>query len=268
MTDEGIHRETAEGWDAIAASKYRDELEARVALLRSGRSGLLEVEAAGLAPLVRGAAVVHLQCSHGLDTLSLLDLGASAVVGVDISPEMIRLARELARRVGRPARWFRADVVEPPAELERSADVVYTGKGALPWITDLDAWASSVHRILRPGGVLYVFEGHPLDNLWDRDAGELRLRDDGVGYFDDAPRENPGFPADAARRARPGGPVMRERPWRPDQVMRALAGAGLVHRGYREYPDLFWNQFPSWTDALRRRLPHAYSLRFARPADR
>ena len=261
--------ETAHGFDAIAATKYRAEFAARLDLLRTGGHSLLDVEVEELRDHIPGASVVHLQCSHGLDTLSLRSLGAADVAGIDLSSEMIRLAEELADELGWPARWFWADATDPPDVLDASADLVYTGKGSLPWIMDLDKWAAAVRRILKPGGCIYVFEGHPLDNLWDREASTLELRDDGVGYFDAEARENPGFPAAAVRDVHPGPgrPAMRERFWRPDQVMAVLAKAGLHHESYREFPDLFWDQFPHWSEQLRRRLPHSYSLRYRLPAD-
>ena len=261
------HAETAQAWNAIAASKYRLELDSRVALLRSGGHSLLDVEVAALRDLLPGASVVHLQCSYGVDTMSLLALGAASVVGLDISSEMIRLSEELAEAVGCRIQWFCADVVDPPMELEASADLVYTGKGSLPWIMDLEAWAAAIHSILKPRGVLYVFEGHPLDNLWDRDSPALRLREDPVGYFDQDARENPGFPAAALHRALPGSarPIMKEKFWRPDQIMAALSRAGLRHESYCEHPDLFWNQFPNWPHDLKERLPHSYSLQYRRP---
>jgi SAM-dependent methyltransferase len=266
MDPRRTHAETAQGWNRVAASKYQLELDERITLLRSGRSSLLDVELVALKPLVAGASVVHLQCSHGLDTLSLLDLGAASVVGLDISSEMIRLAQELAHALGRKVRWFCADVLDPPAELEASADLVYTGKGSLPWIMDLEAWATAVRSVLKPGGTLYVLEGHPLDNLWHRESPIPRLREDSAGYFDEQARENPGFPAAALQRVQTGAarPIMRERFWRPDQVMAALSRAGLRHESYSEHPDLFWDQFPHWPDDIKRRLPHSYSLQYRR----
>ena len=37
---------------------------------------------------------IHLQCAAGHDTLSLLNLGAHRVIGVDISDKMIELVRK------------------------------------------------------------------------------------------------------------------------------------------------------------------------------
>lgn len=255
------HRETGAAWDVIARQKYRTEFDDHVALLKSGSDNLLPDERDLLEPLLRGAHVVHLQCSHGLDALGLLNAGAASVVGVDISPEMVAQARAKAEAVGATrARFVVADASDPPGSLDGTADLIYTGRGALPWILDLPRWASAAARLLKPGGHLFVYEGHPLANLWDRSASELRLRD-GVGYFDTEAGEVPGFPADVVDRAMGlKRPRMLERHWRPGEVVEALVGAGFRVLKTPEFPTTFWNQFPSWPDALRERLPNSYAV--------
>jgi hypothetical protein len=113
---------------------------------------------------------IHLQCSGGWDAVSLVEQGAHEVVGIDISPRMIAMARRRAQALGLNASFYVSDVLDTPHELDGSADLVYTGKGALPWIMDMEAWARVVARLLAPGGLLYVFEGHPLDGVWDVDG--------------------------------------------------------------------------------------------------
>jgi hypothetical protein len=140
------------------------------------------------------------------------------------------------------------------------ADIVYTGKGALPWMMDLGAWANVVARLLRPGGRVFVFEGHPLDVLWERTADSLQLRQD-AGYFDDVPQENPGFPAEVVERELgPQRPRLLERSWTPAAVITSLLCAGLTLELFEEHPLLFWRQFPRWSDELIARLPHSYSV--------
>ena len=84
---------------------------------------------------------IHLQCAAGEDTLSLWNLGAAEVVGVDISDTMIEIARRKSAALGAPARWFACDLLATPHELDGSADLVYTGKGALNWLHDIEGWA-------------------------------------------------------------------------------------------------------------------------------
>lgn len=81
--------------------------------------------------------MVHLQCSHGLETLSLLNLGAREVVGLDLSKEMLEMARWKPEALSADAVWVHSDVLDIPEELKGTADVVFTGGGALPWVSDI-----------------------------------------------------------------------------------------------------------------------------------
>ena len=49
------------------------------------------------------------------------------------------------------------------------ADLVYTGRGAILWLQDLDAWAAVLRRLLAPAGRLVIFDGHPAEWLFDAD---------------------------------------------------------------------------------------------------
>lgn len=115
-----------------------------------------------------GLDVVHLQCHIGTDTLSLHRLGASTVTGVDLSPRSLEEARAVAARAGAPITYVEADVYSAPAALGgRTFDLVYTGIGALCWLPSVDRWAGTVRDLLRPGGRLFLREGHPM--LWSLD---------------------------------------------------------------------------------------------------
>ena len=64
-----------------------------VELIRSGGSNLFPVEDDLIGDLHgRCRRAIHLQCAGGRDTLSLWNLGADEVVGVDFSPRMLELA--------------------------------------------------------------------------------------------------------------------------------------------------------------------------------
>lgn len=262
------HRETAKAWDIIARAKYEAEFREHVELLRSGQHNLLAVELEMLGTLLRGAHVVHLQCSHGLDALGLLNAGAASILGIDISEEMIRQAQAKAAAVGAEAAEFIcADITDLPDTFSSTANLVYTGRGSLPWVLDLEAWAESVSRLLRPMGHVFVFEGHPLDALWDREADGLVLRPN-IGYFDAAPSEAPGFPASVVTRAAGSErPRMLERQWRPAEVIEGLLARGLELKAFREYPVLYWDQFPRWPIELRNRLPHSYAILAQKPPE-
>ena len=260
MTRNRHHDENGAAWDIVARAKYEAEIEEHIAFLRAGGHTLLTPEIEALRPHLSRAHVVHLQCSHGLTALGLLNLGAGSVTGIDISPAMIQQAQHKASALGRSATFVCADVLEVPASFDGSADIVYTGGGALPWMMDLKAWAKVIARLLRPGGRVFIFEGHPLDALWEREADSLQLRQD-VGYFDTVPRESPGFPAEVVERELgPQRPRLVERFWTPAEVITSLLSAGLTLELFQEHPLLYWNQFPRWSAGLIARLPHSYSL--------
>ena len=116
---------------------------------------------------IRGLRGVHLQCHIGTDTLSLARLGAQ-MSGLDFSQASLSEARALAERCGVAIEFvesevYRAAQVLPPATF----DLVYTGIGALCWLPSIDAWARTVSELLKPGGRLFIREGHPM--LWALD---------------------------------------------------------------------------------------------------
>ena len=115
---------------------------------------------------VAGLRCVHLQCHIGTDTLSLSRLGAS-MTGLDFSPASLAEARKLAERTGADIRYVEADVYDAPAATGDGYDLVYTGNGALCWLPDVRRWALTVAALLRPGGRLFLREGHPV--LWALD---------------------------------------------------------------------------------------------------
>ena len=111
---------------------------------------------------VDGLDLVHLQCHIGTDTVGWARRGAN-VVGLDFSATALQVAGELSVACGLDIDWVEADVYDAAAALGGSLfDVVYTGIGALDWLPDLHQWARVVHSLLRPGGVLYVVELHPM----------------------------------------------------------------------------------------------------------
>jgi SAM-dependent methyltransferase len=113
---------------------------------------------------VSGLRGVHLQCHIGTDTISLARLGAR-MSGLDFSPAAIEQAETLAARTDSEVDFHVADVYEAVQVLgEASYDLVFTGIGALCWLPSIDRWAQTVAGLLRPGGRLFIREGHPM--LW------------------------------------------------------------------------------------------------------
>ena len=123
---------------------------------------------------LRGLRGAHLQCHIGTDTVSLARLGAR-MTGLDFSPAALAEARRLAERTGSDTDFVQGDLYDAVQLLGAEAyDLVFTGVGALCWLPDVQRWAAVVAALLRPGGRLFLREGHPV--LWALDY----LRTDGV----------------------------------------------------------------------------------------
>ncbi len=113
---------------------------------------------------VTGLDTVHLQCHIGTDTVSLARLGAR-VTGLDFSEPALEVAGRLATDADVEVTFVRSDVYGAVDALGPARfDLVYTGIGALCWLPDVRRWAQVVAALLRPGGRLFIREGHPM--LW------------------------------------------------------------------------------------------------------
>ncbi len=258
-----MHQSNRQGWNE-GAERYAEEFDEAVAFLRGGGQALLAPEVRILGDL--GAwcrRAIHLQCAAGTDTLSLWRLGAAEVVGVDISDAMIALAERKSAALDAPARWFRRDVLATPRELDGAADLVYTGKGALNWLHDIDGWARVVARLLAPDGRFYLFEGHPITWIFEHGAPELRLDPRYGDYFSTRPEPDQGWPDEyigALSRPKEDLAIKWERQWRIGDVINALLAAGLRVAHFEEHPDPYWPQFPHLPEEVARKLPQTYSL--------
>ncbi|MEZ4247638.1 MAG: class I SAM-dependent methyltransferase [Polyangiales bacterium] len=170
---------TRRSWN-VATKNHNAHKGDQAAAFREGFDPLFPEELALLGPL-EGRRVVHLQCNAGQDTLGLARRGA-AVLGVDLSDEAIRFARELSAATGIPARFEESELLTWLAQTDERFDLAFSSYGAVGWIGDLDAWARGIARVLVPGGRFVYVEFHPL--VWSVDEnGALR----GDDYFEDKP---------------------------------------------------------------------------------
>ncbi|MGB7055389.1 MAG: class I SAM-dependent methyltransferase [bacterium] len=110
-----------------------------------------------LLPKVRGNRVLDAGCGPGAYAQILVRRGAE-VVGVDISPKMLRLARE---RVGDKVEFHQADLTKPMKFLKGSSFDVVISPLVIPYIRDLNRLFKDFYRVLRSPGVLVFSDGHP-----------------------------------------------------------------------------------------------------------
>jgi SAM-dependent methyltransferase len=241
-----VTRANRGAWEAASRKHVReyDELLAEAA----AGSSLADAERGLLREILgRSPEVVHLQSGHGLDDVALVQAGAKSVLGVDYSEVATGAARRRAKDLGVACRYV-AGLVPVVPLADASADLVYTGKGALIWMPDLAAWAGEAARLLRPGGHLFVFEQHPAAVLWSWDEDEARIRAD-RDYFGRS-HVNDSFPA--------GGAV--EWQWTLGELVTAVVAAGMEIVSLSEYPEPFWRMGGVTAAAWDGRLPNSFAL--------
>jgi SAM-dependent methyltransferase len=129
--------------------------------LASGSVGVVEFDHPYLGD-VAGRSLLHLQWHYGMDTLSLARLGAIAT-GIDFSAEAVVAARRPSGESGTPDRFEATELCLTQRTLDGERfDIVYTRVGAIYWLPGIARWGEIVASTLRPGGVFYTRECHPL----------------------------------------------------------------------------------------------------------
>jgi SAM-dependent methyltransferase len=187
-----------------------------------------------------GLDVVHLQCHLGTDTVSLARLGARSTTGLDFSPSALGWARELAVRAANDVAFVDGDVYDAVELLgAHRFDLVYTGIGAICWLPSIGRWAEVVAGLLRPGGRLFMREGHPV--LWSmsdpRPDGLLVIE---YPYFETEGaifREETSY----AGVGTVGAPESVGFNHGLGEIFAALRDAGLVMTSFEEHREVPWN---------------------------
>ncbi len=262
-------------WDERAPA-HAASADYRVAAFADDPAHLSDVVRFDLPRLgdIRGLRGVHLQCHIGTDTMSLARLGAT-MTGVDFSPASLAEARRISALAGTPAEYVESDVYRAPDKLERAGyDLVYTGIGALCWLPDIRRWAQVVADLLRPGGRLFIREGHPV--LWalpdPRPDGLLALE---LPYFEQA---EPTVWNEGGTYVETDAEFVHNttHEWNHGlgEIVTALIEAGMTVTGLVEHDTVPWNALPGqmrqvdngeWQLEDRpHRLPHTYTLQAVR----
>jgi len=128
---------------------------------------------------VTGKQLLHLQCHFGMDTLSWARLGAE-VTGADFSPKAISLAQNLSNELRIPAQFICSNIYDLPSSLDEQFDIVFATEGVLTWLPDLPRWMQIAAKYVKPGGFLYLADGHPFTWIFDDNCDEMKLK---YSYF-------------------------------------------------------------------------------------
>lgn len=225
---------------------------------------------------IAGLRGAHLQCHIGTDTVSLARRGAR-MTGLDFSAAALVEGRRLAERTGADVDFVEAELYDAVDALGAGAyDLVYTGVGALCWLPDIARWAQVVAGLLRPGGRLFIREGHPV--LWSlADPRPDRVLALEYPYFERAEPQTWDYQGTYVETD-----VVFEHTvsygWNHGlgEIVTALLAAGMELTGLEEHDSVPWDGLPGqmqqvgggeWRLVDRaERLPHTYTLQAVRRA--
>lgn len=189
---------------------------------------------------VSGLRGIHLQCHIGTDTISLSRLGAR-MTGLDFSTAALTEARALTARTGDAVDFVEADVYDAVDVLGAEAfDLVFTGIGALGWLPSVQRWARTVAGLLRPGGRLFIREGHPM--LWCLDEGTLVPRYSYVEHPEPMVWTEGGTYVETDVEFQHN--VTHEWNHGMGEIVTALLGAGMELTGLVEHDSVPWEALP------------------------
>lgn len=205
---------------------------------KAGESSLNPYELKALAN-VKGKSLLHLQCHFGQDTLCWSRMGARCV-GVDLSDEGITLAQQLSEELQLDAQFICSNVLDTSKHVSETFDIVFTSYGVIGWLPDLKPWAQMIAERLKPGGIFYMVEFHPILWMFDYADGRPQMKyhyNQKEVIYD----EYEGTYADTSSEM-----ISKEYGWNHglSEVINALIEAGLRIDFLNEYDESPYDVFP------------------------
>jgi SAM-dependent methyltransferase len=251
---------------------HKDSSFYNLAGFKAGENVLTPIELNELGD-VKGKKMLHLQCHFGMDSLNWARLGAD-VTGVDLSDEAIKEAKQLNDELKMDAKFICCNVYDlhpqnteskiPPLEGGEAFDIVFTSYGTIGWLPDLDKWAGLIAHYLKPGGIFYMADFHPVVWMFDDEFTHIQY------YYENREvivTENYGTYTD--RKADIKG---KEYGWNhsTSELLNALINAGLKIEQFNEF---MYSPYPNFTNSVETstgkwqikgmegKIPMVYSIR-------
>lgn len=236
-TKDAILAANRESWNE-AAAHHREHDQYKALLKGFAEPGFSMLDAVMTERLqaigLEGKTVAQLCCNNGREALSIKNLGAAGVTGFDFAEEFLAQGRELAAAGGIAADFVQTDINAIPPDYDGRFDLAVVTIGVFGWQPDLAEFFASARRILKPGGHLFIYEDHPILNMYDdRDTGGPPQPDE--SYFRSEPyRTDTGLDywAQQDYEAKPNFWIFHKM----SDVIMGLVRAGFALEDFEEFP--------------------------------
>jgi SAM-dependent methyltransferase len=166
-----IRRSAEEARNTVLAPPKRSEVERY--LNPPGNSPYALEYAFHLLGDARGKKVLDLGCGHGENVALLVERGA-AVIGIDLSPELVQLAEQRMATAGRSAE-LRVGSAYETGLADESVDIVFCI--ALIHHLEIPKARAEMYRVLKKGGYVVLSEPIRFSSTYDRLRRMLPSRD-------------------------------------------------------------------------------------------
>jgi len=153
---------------------------------------------------IRGKDIAQLACNNGREVLSLgMHFEASSMTGFDLSKNMVDAAQSSANALGVHANFYERNLADIEPAFNENFDTIFILIGVLCWFDDLRVLTHVASRLLKTGGELFIYDGHPASMMMGLEQDEGYLPDyptlplhsyfkkepfvetDGMGYLTD-----------------------------------------------------------------------------------
>jgi len=261
-TDQDYIEANQQSWNAAAphhkaSARYQNILEG---FKQPGHSCLDDILTARLLALdVTGKDIAQLCCNDGCEILSVKNLGAARCVGFDQAGAFLEQAHAFRAAAGINCEFVETDVYKIDSSFDASFDVVLITIGVFGWMPNLERFIAVASRLLRKGGVVCIYEQHPIVNMME----PYEVPDDPTrlvhSYFKNTPFE------DDVAYAYDGTASWKspKKYWfvhKVSDIMTAFLDEGLTIEVFKEYPhNISSAEFNMYNDQTAQ-LPQSYML--------
>lgn len=140
--------------DKIFYEKYSQMNRSKEGLSGAGEWETLK----GMLPDFKGKRMLDLGCGYGWHSIYAIENGASSVVGIDISQNMLKVAKE---KTHFSEVEYICGAIEDMDFKEESFDIVLSSL-AFHYIKDYKELIEKINKVLKPNGILIFTVEHPV----------------------------------------------------------------------------------------------------------
>ena len=130
-----------------------------------------------------GKSVAQINCNNARELISVKKAGAGRCVGIDISDQFIQQAQELVIASNVEVELVCSDIYDLGDAYDNQFDLLYMTIGVIGWLENLKVFFDILDKLLKPGGQIFIYEMHPILELFEEDSGSKIVND----YFTSGP---------------------------------------------------------------------------------